>query len=119
MATTRMHEGALQVLREAGISADLWARVNFQADEECPCLPEQIQEKFAWEYADRDGDMMTIGRNGDDSVLVQTPECGVAVRRTDLAAVFRAMCAKAGIPLQAVLAELAAGEQSSGEAGRG
>lgn len=129
----RMHEGALQVLREAGITPDLWARANFQADgqwrgsscgcadpscvgvhhqadEACPCLPEQIQEKFPWEYTDQDGDVLTIGRNGDGGVLVQAPPCGVAVPGSDLAKVFRAMCAKAGMPLQAVLAELTAGD---------
>ena len=139
---TRMHEGALQLLRKSGITPDLWARANFQADgqwrgascgcpdpscvgvhhqadEECPCLPEHIQEKFPYEYTDPDGDTLTLGRNGDSRVLVQTPECGVAVPGSALADVFRAMCAKAGMPLQAVLAELAAGEQVDGEAGRG
>ncbi len=57
-----------------------------------------------FDYPDPDGDVLTIGRNGDGRVFIQTTAPGVTVAAGDLPEVFRAMCAAAGTSLAAVLA---------------
>lgn len=61
-------------------------------------------------YTDPDGDVLTIGRNGDGRAFVQTTAPGVQVAAGDLAGVFRAMCAAAGTDLRAALADAVAAE---------